>query len=56
LPKFPEIFVEIINDNGVTDIVADRFDMDMRVSMTINILTEVSAMTLPIKRGYASAH
>lgn len=31
LPKFPEITVEIINDYGLTDIVADRFDMGIRL-------------------------
>ncbi len=31
LPKFPEITVEIINDYGLKDIVADRFDMGIRL-------------------------
>jgi len=31
LPKFPEITIEIINDYGLTDIVADRFDMGIRL-------------------------
>ncbi|WP_320197404.1 LysR family transcriptional regulator [Agrobacterium sp. rho-13.3] len=31
LPEYPEINVEIINDYSLTDIVADRFDMGIRL-------------------------
>jgi DNA-binding transcriptional LysR family regulator len=31
LPKYPDIAVEVVNDYGLTDIVADRFDAGIRL-------------------------